>query len=403
MAGPMQGLRVIEYGVWVAGPAAAGILCDWGADVTKIEPLEGDPLRGMMAMFRAADKLESVNGPFELDNRGKRSVALNLRTPEAREIAYRLVADADVFITNVRPGGLERTGMDYATLRGRNGRLIYAQVTGYGPDGEDRDRPGFDIGAFWSRAGVAALLTPEGHDFPLQRGGMGDHFAAVGLVAGIGAALYRRAQTGEGERLSVSLARTGAYFVGFDLNITLATGRAPSVRSREHFTNPLGGSYRTADGKGLWLLMLQADRHWPDFCRALGRPDWEHDERFASMGARAKNATVLVREIDAVLATKPLGEWAEVLDGSNVWWAPVQTADEVVRDPVMRAAGAFVDVPLAEQGTREMVATPVDFLTSGWRAGGPAPELGQDTEAVLLGLGYDWEAIAHLKEVGAIL
>lgn len=403
MEGPMRGLRVIEYGLWVAGPAAAGILCDWGADVIKIEPLEGDPARGMMAMFRPADKLEPVNGPFELDNRGKRSVTLNLRAPEAREIAYRLMEDADVFITNVRPGGLERTGMDFATLRAKNERLIYAQVTGYGPDSEERDRPGFDIGAFWSRAGVAASLTPEGQDFPLQRGGMGDHTAAVALVAGIGAALHRRQQTGKGERVSVSLARIGAYFIGFDLSIAVTSGRAPSVRNREHFTNPLGGQYRAGDGKGLWLLMLQADRHWPAFCRALDRPDWEHDERFASMGARAKNAPSLVREIDAVLATRPLAEWAEIFDRNDVWWAPVQTVDEVVRDPVMHAAGAFVDVPLAERGTQSMVATPVDFLTNGWQPRGPAPELGQNTESVLLEIGYDWEMIGQLKSIGAIL
>ena len=164
MPGPMEGVKVVEMGVWVAGPAAAAVLCDWGADVIKIEPPEGDPVHGMYALV--GDQ-QVVHATFELDNRGKRSVALDLRKEEARAIALQLLDAADVFVTNYRPSGLARLGLDYDSLRARNPRLIYCHITGYGPESEDKDRAAYDVGAFWSRAGIADLLTPPGSDYPL--------------------------------------------------------------------------------------------------------------------------------------------------------------------------------------------------------------------------------------------
>ena len=174
--------------MWVAGPAAAGILGDWGAEVIKIEPPLGDPMRGILSLLVGA---ESVNPPFELDNRNKRSVGLDLSVPEAREIAAALVDEADVFVTNVRPEALARAGLDYETVSARNDRIVYAHITGYGLAGDERDRAAFDVGAFWSRAGVAAALAPEGAPLPYQRGGMGDHMAAVAAAAAVSAALFR--------------------------------------------------------------------------------------------------------------------------------------------------------------------------------------------------------------------
>ncbi|HWO93394.1 MAG TPA: CoA transferase [Dehalococcoidia bacterium] len=398
MPGPMEGVKVVEFGVWVAAPSAAALLADWGADVIKIEPPEGDPFRGLMAGLSDSGS----NPPFELDNRGKRSVALNLRTVEARAIAYQILAEADVFITNARPAALVRSGLDFPTLSERFPRLIYAQLTGYGADSDERDRAAFDVGAFWARAGIAALLTPDGADFPMQRGGMGDHTAGAQLCAGICAALYHRERTGEGQRVAVSLARTGVYTIGWDINIALRTGVPPGPMTRRTIPNPLIAPYRAGDGRAFWLLMLQGDRHWPDFCRAVGRPDWEHDERFSNLIARAMNCGALSEEIDRVLATKPYAEWAAIFDREDIWYAPVQGPAEVVDDPVMAQAGAFVDVPLGAGGTARMVATPVDFDGTPWEPGGPVPELGQHTEEVLLELGHDWGEIANLKELGAI-
>ena len=397
MAGPMEGVRVVELAVWVAGPSAAGILCDWGADVVKIEPPEGDPFRGLMALLGQT----TSNPPFELDNRGKRSTALDLRAEQGRAIAGRLVDGADVFVSNLRPGALARLSLDHETLRAHNPRLVYAHVSGYGIGSPEEDRAAYDVGAFWSRAGVAAMLTPPGAQLPLQRGGMGDHTAGSQAAGAVAAALYRRERTGEGQLVTVSLARTGAYMLGWDLNTALRTGVVPAPYVRDVFPNPLILNYQAKDGRWLWLLMLQGDRHWPDFCRAVGREVWLADPRFATLLLRAQNATALVRAIEAVLAERTRAEWAAIFDREDVWWAPVQTLDEVVADPGMAAAGAWVDVPAAD-GPAKMVASPADFHGTPWQPRGGVPELGQHSEEVLLELGYDWEQIVGLKDTGVI-
>jgi len=394
----MEGVKVVEMAVWVAGPAASGVLCDWGADVIKIEPVEGDPMRGILSLLGGA---VPINPIFELDNRGKRSVCLDLRSGAGRELALQLIEQADVFVSNYRPGALARLELDYERLRERNPRLIYCQVTGYGPDGEERDRAAYDVGAFWSRAGIASLLTTPGHDYPLQRGGMGDHNAGAQAAGAISAALFRREKTGQGQKVAVSLARTGAYTIGWDLNMALRLGVPIEAAQRNAFPNPLILPYRCAEGRSLWLLMLQGDRHWPDFCRAIAHEEWMEDPRFTTIVGRATNAEPLVRAIEAVMAEKTLDEWSAVFDRENVWFAPVQTPQEAIADPVMAAAGAFVDVPVPD-GTAKMVATPADFYGTPWQPRGPAPELGQHTEEVLLELGLDWDRIIALKEASVI-
>ena len=397
--GPMEGIRVVELGVWVAGPSCAGILCDWGADVVKIEPPEGDPFRGVMAII--APQFAASNPMFELDNRGKRSVVLNLQDPRGRDIALALIDRADVFVTNQRPGALERLGLANEHLAPRNPRLIYAHVTGYGPQSAARDFAAYDVGAFWARAGIAAMLRSPHGDLPLQRGGMGDHTAGSQAAGAVAAALFHRERTGQGQKVAVSLARTGAYTLGWDLNQTLRLGIPPAPYTRETFPNPIILNYRTGDDREMWLLMLQGDRHWPDFCRAVGREEWLTDERYRTLALRAANCAALTREIDAVLRTRPLAEWEAIFDRENVWYAPVQEIGQVVQDPVMAEAGAWVDVPTPD-GPVKMVATPMDFSGTPWAPRGPAPEFGQHTEEVLLELGHDWDVIVQLKEAGVI-
>lgn len=396
MAGPMEGVKVVELGMWVAGPAAAGILADWGADVVKIEPPDSDPFRAVLA----GTGLE-VNPPFELDNRGKRSVGINLAVAEGRELAAELLDTADVFVTNVRPGALARAGLDHETALARNPRLVYAHVSGYGLDSEDRDRAAYDVGAFWSRAGVAASLTPEGADLPYQRGGMGDHMAGLAAAGAVSAALFARERTGEGQLVSTSLLRIGMYMLGWDVNMSARLGAPTMPLSVVAPPNPLISAYEAGDGKRFWMLGLQGDRHWPDVLRAIGRPEWADDPRFDSLRSRFANSAELVRMLNEMFATRPLAAWGEVFDREDVWWAPVQHAHELVDDPVAHAAGGFVEVP-TDGDPLTMVATPVDFAGTPWAPRSTAPEFAQHTEEVVLELGHDWDRIIELKELGAI-
>jgi crotonobetainyl-CoA:carnitine CoA-transferase CaiB-like acyl-CoA transferase len=400
MAGPLTGFRVVELGVWVAGPSAAGILADWGAEVIKIEPPTGDPFRGMY--LTAAGAEVPANAPFELDNRGKRSVALDLRTADGRRIAHELIAKADVFVTNVRPAALARLQLDWERLAAMNPRLVYARVTGYGERGPDADRPSYDVGAFWSRAGIAAALTAPGAEPPFQRGAMGDHTAGMTLAAGVSAALLARERSGRGQLVTTSLFRVGIFVLGWDTNAALRLGINATPMTRRSTPNPVISPYRAGDGRWFWLLGLQGQRHWPDLVRAVERPEWLADPRFDTMRARRENVEELIDLLDAIFTTRPLAEWIPIFDAAGLWWAPVQTANEVIDDPQAAAAGAWVDVPVAEGGTARMVATPVDFSDTTWAPGGAAPECGQHTEDVLLELGYDWERIGELKERGAI-
>ncbi|WP_099025152.1 CaiB/BaiF CoA transferase family protein [Mycolicibacterium palauense] len=379
MAGPLNGIRVVELGVWVAAPATGGILADWGADVVKIEPPAGDPARMFARMLGAG----GVNPPFEMDNRSKRSVVLDLATESDRAVAVELLTGADVFVTNVRPAALARLGLDYETVSRHNPGLVYGLITGYGLTGPDADRPAYDVAAFWARAGIADLLSRPGESPPFQRGGMGDHSAGMTLAAAVCAALVSRADTGAGQMVTTSLYRQGAYTASFDLNTLLLTGHSIALGQRETMGNPCMNNYRTGDGRRFWIVGLEAERHWPALCGAVGRTDLMTDPRFATARDRAVNAGALISELDALFATKTLAEWTAIFDAEpEFFWSPVNSIDDVLADEQFHAAGGVVHVPDGDAGV-PMIATPADFLGTPAEPRSPAPALGQHTEEVL--------------------
>jgi crotonobetainyl-CoA:carnitine CoA-transferase CaiB-like acyl-CoA transferase len=378
MAGPLEGVRVVELGVWVAGPAAGGILADWGADVVKIEPPTGDPARTFGRMLGLED---GVSPPFEMDNRGKRSVVLDLTAEKDQGHALELVGGADVFITNVRPGALRRIGLDFETVAELNPRLVYGLITGYGEAGPDADRAAYDVAAFWARAGVAHLLTRPGETPPFQRGGMGDHTAGMTLVAAVSAALVARARTGVGQLVSTSLYRQGAYTVSFDLNTFLMTGHAITIGQRESMANPCMNNYAAADGKRFWIVGLEVDRHWGPLCRVVGRPDWL--ATYPRPRDRAVNSVDIIGALDEVFATRPLAEWAELFAAEpDFFWSPINSIEDVIADDQFHAAGGVVYVPDGDS-TIPMIATPADFHGTPWATRSAAPAVGEHTDEVL--------------------
>jgi len=398
--GPMEGVRVVEMGVWVAGPAAGGILADWGADVVKIEPTGiGDPAR-LFATMLGGDL--PFNPPFEMDNRSKRSIVIDLASDEGRALGLELIDGADVFVSNVRPAGLARIGFDPKSLLARNERLVYGQITGYGASGPEKDRAAYDIAGFWARSGIAHMLTQPGQHPPFQRGGMGDHNTGLALAGAISAALFARERTGRGQLVSTSLLREGVYTLSFDLALAIRFGVGLAVGDRKTMGNPAINNYQDRDGRWFWLVGLEGDRHWPPLARAVGRPEWQEDPRFVDAKARAENAEELIRELDALFATKTREEWGAIFDAEqDLWWAPVQSLEEVMADEQVHAAGSFCEVPDGG-ATTLLPATPVDFDATPCEPRWMAPDQGQHTDEILEELGRSGPEVATLRANGVV-
>lgn len=395
----LEGLRVVEYATYIAAPGAGGIMADWGADVIKVEPPGGDPIR----LFFASVGIEGqkVNPIFELDNRGKRGVALDTAKEAGRDALLKLIDGADVFLTNVRPGGLKRARLDHEALLKRNPRLVYASLTGYGLDGPDADRPGMDAAAFWARSGLAALFRPKGGE-PIQlRTAFGDHVASMAIVGGVLAALYERARTGKGRLVEASLLRVAHYAGGSDFAIQHSYGRTASNRPRRDTPNPLINYFKTRDGHWISLLVRQGEADWPKLCRALKLEHLIEDERFATAKVRRKHGPALVELLDAAFDARDLAETSAALDAEELIWAPVLTAAEAVVDPQAIAAGAVVQTPQRDGTTINAPGAPIRFPGAEDGPKGPAPFVGEHTRAVLAELGYSDAEIDALYASGA--
>ncbi len=377
------GLRVVELGVWVAAPSAAALLADWGADVVKVEGPAGDPMR--QAFGSLGIDSDMPNPAFALDNRGKRSVVLDLQQDqEGRQHLEGILATADVFITNLRPDSLDRLGLEpYATVD-RHPRLVYCSISGYGLRGDDRNRPTYDIGAFWARSGLSMQMA-DSEGSPLNaRGGIGDHITGLAALAGLLAGVMEQRETGRGRVVDVSLLRTGTYVLGWDLGLQMTLGKVARAESRARNQAPLMNPYRAADGRWFFLTGLEAARHVGPVCRALGHPELLDDPRFADAASIRRHRAEVIAVLDEIVAERRLAEWAELFDEEGVWWARAQTPAEVIEDPQVMANDGIVEVDGGAAGiVQRSVNGPVSFSDLPPRRRPPVPALGEHTEEVL--------------------
>ena len=380
-------------------------MADMGATVIKIEhPLTGDPVRSIDVSSRGLIQYSGgINSAFELLNRGKQSVAVNLEHPQGQEVVHRLAAQADVVVTNLTPHRQERYRLRYEDVAAQNPRAIYLVLTGYGTEGPERDRAGFDYAAFWARSGIMASIGEPTGPPTQQRPGMGDQTTSLALTAAIGIALYERERSGKGQRIDCSLLHTALWVLGADVMSALQS-RQPAERvSRKEVGNPLANFYRTADDRWVQLIMVESGRFWDGFCAALGIEELAPDPKFDSHVNRIEHARELVDIIEDRFASESFEHWASRLDQQGCIWAPVQTLDQVVDDPQVHANGYTTTLTHAAEGDFEILAAPMKYGRTAGGATSAAPEHGQDTELALLEVGYTWEELAELKEQGAII
>jgi crotonobetainyl-CoA:carnitine CoA-transferase CaiB-like acyl-CoA transferase len=388
MPGPLDGIRVVELATYVAVPSAGTLLAEFGADVIKVEVPQGEQMRYATPRrvgFSGIEFPESAH--FQMDNRGKRSLTLDLTRPEALSALLRVIDGADVVITNMLPGRLRRFGLDPATLRSTRPHLIVGTLSGYGNAGAEADRPAFDYAAFWSRTGFMDLMHDEGAPPSWQRGGIGDHSAGLALACGVLAALRTRDATGEGQVIEVSLMHIGFYVLGNDVAPALVAKRTPRRHVRENARNPLWNQYRTRDDRWLFLVMIESERYWPQLCTAIGRTELIADPRFEGPVPRFRNSEELVGVLDAVFIERTLAEWEEILGRHNLIWSPVRTVAEAIDDPQAIAAGMFTTIDHPTAGRFRSVAPPIRMSATPLAGDRPAPALGAHSVEILRAAG----------------
>ena len=403
MTMPLDGLRVIDWTIWQQGPVCSVMLGDLGADVIKVEErVGGDPGRGVLRA-QGLDLADRPNFYFEANNRNKRGITVDLKKPEGVEVVRKLCDGADVFVQNFRQGVAGRLGLDAATLRARNPRLVYASATGYGPLGPDSGDPSFDYLGL-ARSGIM-MSAGEPDDDPLAiAGGIADQMGAIMLAYGVMAALFTRERTGRGQEVDASHLGSMSWLQGLGLSARLMLGRALPRTPRKYATNPLWNHYRCADGAWIALAMIQSDRYWPGICAALGVPDAATDPRFATLLDRMMNAGDCVALLDATFATRPRVEWLEILrQGGDFIVSVVNSVDQLPDDVQVQANGYVTTFEHPSFGPTQVVGIPVGLSETPGRLRRPAPEFGQHTEEILTEvLGYSWEDVGRLREAEVI-
>jgi crotonobetainyl-CoA:carnitine CoA-transferase CaiB-like acyl-CoA transferase len=397
--GIFEGLKVLDCASFIAAPAAATVLSDFGAQVIKIEPLgSGDPYRNLPNL--PGYPISPHNFAWILESRNKRSLALDLSKPEGRAVLYRLAAEADVFITNFPPAVRRRLGITYEELQPLNARLVYASFTGYGEKGEEADKPGFDSNAYWARSGLMDLVRADENTTPARSvAGMGDHPCAMAFYGAIVTALYKRERTGKGSHVSSNLMANGVWAAGVLAQAKLCGAKFQPRRPRERALNAVTNHYQCKDGRWLILSLLNEERQWPTLCRCLGREDLIDDERFATRPNRHARSLELIRIFDEIFATKELAEWRRILDGNGLVFGVVGILDDIPHDQQMIANDVLVAF---EDDTMLTINSPIWVDGSKKVKPRRAPAIGEHSNEILREAGYDEASIRNLRASGAV-
>lgn len=396
---PLAGLRVIDAASFIAAPAAATVLADFGADVIKVEEKgEGDPNRRLHQLPGMPP--HQVPYSWALDSRGKRSLAVDLKQPAGREVVTRLVRRADIFITNFPFSVRERLGLRYEDLAPLNDRLIYASFSGYGETGPDRDRPGFDTNAYFARSGIShALRVADGPPSQAVPGG-GDRPTAMSLFAGILMALMLRERTGKGTRVTSSLLANGLWANGVLAQAALL-GTVPGPRRPRHDPwNAVGTQYRSRDGRWFVLNLVQEEKLWPRLCEAIGRPDLATDPRFDQLKKRRADPKALFAILDPIFASRDWTDWAATLSRFDITFGLIAELRDIPGDEQAVHAGAVIASD--DPAVGRTIAAPFHVDGIARRAPGPAPGLGQDTDTILAEIGYAAAEIGKLRAEGIV-
>ncbi len=401
MVAPLDDVSVLELTSWMAAPSAGAILSDLGADVVKLEPLRGDPMRTMSRQPKRPEGAPERDEPFAVDNRGKRSIAVAIDTPEGIEIVRRLVATRDVFLTNLLPRRQDRYGLDPDSLFAVNPRLVHATLSGYGRNGPEAGRPGYDVTAFFGRGGISDSMIEPGSPPPMPRPAQGDHTTGMAMVLAILTGLRQAERTGQGQAVDTSLFATAVWTMATDYAAAVIDGRNPSRRDRRHLIAPLANRFRCADDR--WIVVNMPEVHWwPRFCEATGRQDLLADERLQTVKGRFDHMPELVDSLDATFATRPLADWGRIFDEAGLIWGPANTMADVVADPQAEAEGLFPEVPLADGTSFRTVAVPFKVRDADIGPRGPAPAIGEHTDGVLATLGFGPDELVDLRARGVI-